>query len=135
MRAITFLFFAILFASNSKAQEWQTYYESQGIVIQYKPVEINDPQLGIHHTRVVIRYENNTNNLVQLDFNRLITYSGDETPKPQEKRYSISIPANSSLEYNQANSNDKTFYLFKQDKKNTIKRTLIAFDIQDVTIK
>lgn len=134
MKTITFLFFALLFAANSTAQEWQTYYEGQGVTIQYRPVEINDPQLGIHHARIAFRYENKTNNGIQLNFNRLITYSDSETAKPQEKGFSISIPANSSIEYNQANSTDKTFYLFAQDKKNTIKRSLINFDIKDVTI-
>lgn len=135
MKAITFLFFAILFASGSKAQEWQTYYEGQGITIQYKPTEINDPQAGIHHTRIVFRYENSTNSEIQLTFKRLITYSGSETARPQENGFSVSIPANSSVEYNEANAHDKTFYLFAQDKKNTIKRSLINFDIKDVTIK
>ncbi len=134
MKTITFLFFTLLFASSSKAQEWQTYYEDQGVTIQYKPAEINDPQLGIHHARIVFRYENKTNNEVQLNFNRLITYSDSEMAKPQEKGFSVSIPANSTIEYNQANANDKTFYLFAQDKKNTIKRSLINFDIKDVTI-
>ena len=135
MKTITLLFFAILFASNAKAQEWQTYYEGQGITIQYRPAEIDDAQLGINHKRIVFRYENKTNQEVQLNFSRLITYSDSEiAAKPQEKRYSVSLSANSSIEYNQANSMDKTFYLFAQDKKNTIKRSLINFDIKDVTI-
>lgn len=134
MKAITLVLFAILFANSSKAQEWQTYYEDQGIAIQYRLAEIDDAQLGIHHARIVFRYENKTSNSVQLNFNRLITYSDSETAKPQEKGFSLSIPANSSMEYNQANSTDKTFYLFAQDKKNTIKRSLVNFDIKDVTI-
>lgn len=135
MKAITFLFFAILFATGAKAQEWQTFYEGQGISIQYKPVEINDPQAGIHHARIVFRYENTTNQEIKLNFNRLITYTDSEAAKPQEKGFSVSIPANSSVEYNTANANDKTYYLFAQDKKNTIKRSLISFDIKDVTIE
>lgn len=134
MKAITFLLFAILFASGSKAQEWQTFYEGQEITIQYRPIEINDPQLGIHHTRIVFRYENKTSNPIQVDFNRTITYSDSEADKPQEKTYTVSIPANSSIEYNTSNTNDKTFYLFAQDKKNTIKRSLISFDIKDIKI-
>ena len=134
MKTITFLFFALFFATNSRAQEWQTYYESQGVAIQYRPVETNDPQLGIHHARIVFRYENNTNQEVLVNFKRVITYSDSETAKPQEKEFSISIPPNSSVEYNQTNSTDITFYLFAQDKKNTIKRSLINFDIKDVII-
>lgn len=135
MKAITFLFFAILFASGSKAQEWQNHYENQGVKIQYRLTEINDPQSGIHHARIVFRYENNNNNAIQLNFSRLVTYSDNQQAKPQEKVFSVSIPANSSVEYTSENSNDKTYYLFAQDKKNTIKRSLINFDIKDVTIK
>lgn len=134
MKAITFLFFATLLAFSTKAQEWQTYYEGQGITIQFRVAEINDAQLGIHHSRIVFRYENKTNKEVQLNFNRLITYSDSETAKPQEKGFTVSIPANSSMEYNDGNSNDKTFYLFAQDKKKTIKRSLVNFDIKDITI-
>ena len=134
MKAMTLLLFATLFAFSSKAQEWQTYYEDPGIAIQFRPVEINDALLGIHHVRIAFRYENKTDQAVQLNFNRLITYTDSES-KPQEKTYSVSIPAHSSMEYNETNSNDKTFYLFAQDKKNTIKRSLITFDIKDVTIK
>lgn len=133
MKAMTLLLFATLFAFSSKAQEWQTYYEDPGIAIQFRPVEINDAQLGIHHVRIAFRYENKTGNAIQLNFNRMITYTDSEA-KPQEKTYRVSIPANSSMEYNEANSKDKTFYLFAQDKKNTIKRSLITFDIKDVTI-
>ncbi|MNK05416.1 hypothetical protein D3C87_232980 [compost metagenome] len=134
MKAITLLLFASILAFSSKAQEWQTYYEDPGIAIQFRQVEINDAQLGIHHVRVAFRYENKTDHAIQLHFNRMITYSGDETAMQQEKTYSVSIPANSSTEYNETNSNDKTFYLFAQDKKRTIKRSLINFDIKDVTI-
>ncbi|MNJ83966.1 hypothetical protein D3C87_13990 [compost metagenome] len=134
MKSLTFLFFATLFAFSSKAQEWQTYYDEGGIAIQYQLTEIDDPQLGIHHARIVFRYENKTNQAVQLSFNRMITYSDSETAKPQEKTFTVSIPANSSIEYNSSNSKDKTFYLFAQDKKNTIKRSLVSFDIKNVTI-
>lgn len=134
MKALTFLLFTTLFAFSSKAQEWQTYYDEGGIAIQYQLTEINDPQLGIHHARIVFRYENKTNQAVQLSFNRMITYSDSETAKPQEKTFTVSIPANSSIEYNSSNSKDKTFYLFAQDKKNTIKRSLVSFDIKNVTI-
>lgn len=134
MKTITFLFIATLFAFQSKAQEWQTSYEENGITIQYQLTEVNDPQQGIHHARIIFRYENKTNRTVQLNFNRLITYTGSETAKPQENNFTVSIPANSSVEYNASNSKDKTFYLFAQDKKNTIKRSLINFDIKNVTI-
>lgn len=134
MKTITFLFIATLFAFHSKAQEWQTSYEENGIAIQYQLTEVNDPQQGIHHARIIFRYENKTNRTVQLNFNRLITYTGSETAKPQENNFTVSIPANSSVEYNASNSKDKTFYLFAQDKKNTIKRSLINFDIKNVTI-
>lgn len=134
MKALTFLLFTTLFAFSSKAQEWQTYYDEGGIAIQYQLTEIDDPQLGIHHARIVFRYENKTNQAVQLSFNRMITYSDSETAKPQEKTFTVSIPANSSIEYNSSNSKDKTFYLFAQDKKNTIKRSLVSFDIKNVTI-
>jgi hypothetical protein len=134
MKAITFLIFAIFFAFTTKAQEWQTYYEDQGVTIQYRLVEIDDPQLGIHHARIVFHYENKTSNEIQLNFIRTISYTDSETAKPQEKVFSVSIPANSSIEYNQANSMDKTYYLFAQDKKNRIKKSLISFDIKEITI-
>ncbi len=134
MKTIAFLFLATLFAFHSKAQEWQTYYEEGGIAIQYQLTEVDDPQLGIHHARIIFRYENKTNHAVQLSFNRLITYTDSEAAKPQEKDFTVSIPANSSVEYNASNAKDKTFYLFAQDKKNTIKRSLISFDIKNVTI-
>ncbi|WP_343606675.1 hypothetical protein [Fluviicola sp.] len=134
MKTIAFLFVATLFAFHSKAQEWQTYYEEAGVVIQYQLTEINDPQQGIHHARIVFRYENQTNREVQLSFNRLVTYSDSETAKPQEKEFKVVIPANSSVGYNTSTTSDKTFYLFAQDKKNTIKRSLVSFDLRNVTI-
>lgn len=134
MKTLTLLFFAILFAFSSKAQEWQTYYEEQGISIQYRLLEIDDAQLGIHHERIVFRYENTTNTEVHLSFNRTMVYSDNQTAKPQEKTFSITIPANSSIEYNSSNSKDKTYYIFSKDLKNTIKQSLVKFDLKDITL-
>jgi hypothetical protein len=134
MKTITLVLFAIFFANSSKAQEWQTSYEEQGIIIQYRHAEIDDAQLGIHHARIVFRYENKTSSEVHLNFNRTIIYSGDQEEKPQEKGFNVTIPANSSIEYNEANRMDKTYYLFEKDLKRTIKRSLVNFDIKDVTL-
>lgn len=134
MKTIAFLCFLLLTGFNSQAQEWQTYTLKDGILIQYRSQELNDPQSAIHHTRIVFRYENTTASNITLNFQRTVTYSDSSNTVPQEKGYTVTIPANSSIEYNPTNERDKTFYIFAQDQGNLIQRTLINFEITNLTI-
>lgn len=134
MKTILFLLFVSLFGSSIRAQEWQTYTQTDAVVIQYKVIEVNDVQNGMHHKRVVFRYENLTSVAVQLTFNRSVIYSDSEESKPQEKTYAVAIPANSFVEYNELNATDKTYYLFSQDIKKSIKTSLVNFELKNVLV-
>lgn len=129
---MTLLVMTFLMVFGIKAQEWNPFYEGQGIAIGYRAVEMNDDQNGIHHVRLVFRYENKTDHDIQLSFNRSVTYSDNEIPLVQENRFQVSIPAHSSVAYDSEKLYDKTFFIFAQDKDKLIKRSLVSFDIKNI---
>lgn len=134
MKTIALLCFLLGAGFYSKAQEWQTYVQKDGVLIQYRLQELQDVSSSIHHQRIVFRYENTTSENITLHFSRTVTYSESTDAAPQEKDYEITIPANSSMEYSTQNEHDKTFYIFAKDQENLIQRSLINFEITNLTI-
>ena len=46
----------------------------------------------------------------------------------QDETFSIQIPANGMVEYNESKNNDKSFYIFKTDNNGWIKDSLDTFN-------
>ena len=134
MKTIYFILFTLLLSANVKAQEWNTYLENDSLAINYKLLEVNDPSMGIHHARIIFQYVNKTSNELTVSFGRVITYNDSEAAKPQEKNYTVTIPANGAVSYDETTKNDKKFYVFAQDKKQTIKKTLVNFEIVNLKV-
>ncbi|MCC6703056.1 MAG: hypothetical protein IT221_16110, partial [Fluviicola sp.] len=111
-----------------------TYLENDSLAINYKLLEVNDPSMGIHHARIIFQYINKTSNELTVSFGRVITYNDSEAAKPQEKNYTVTIPANGAVSYDETTKNDKKCYVFAQDKKHTIKKTLVNFEIVNLKV-
>lgn len=117
------------------SQEWSTYKSDEKISIEYSKIDFKSKSDGINHQRIIFQYKNLTSSDLTLTFNRSVSYeqSGDLTP--QEKTYTITIPANGSISYNEDRSKDKAFYIFSKDLKGTIKRSLTNFEITNIQIQ
>lgn len=114
------------------SQEWKTIESNDLISVHAAEMEHKSPSDGIHHQRLVFRYENHTSDPVELRFNREVQY--DNTTLKQEQDFVITIPGNGSLQYDAAKQYDKTYYIFKKDHEGVIKRSLQDYKITNLRI-
>lgn len=117
------------------SQEWTTFKSDENFSIEYSKFDYESKSDGINHQRIVFQYKNLTNSDLMLTFNRSVSYEKNGSLAPQEKTYSIKIPANSIISYNEDNSRNKAFYIFSKDLKGTIKRSLVNFEITNIQIQ
>lgn len=117
------------------SQEWSTFKSDENFSIEYSKVDFESKSDGINHQRIIFQYKNLTNSDFTLTFNRSVSYGQIGNLTPQEKAYTVTIPASSSVGYNDNNSTDKTYYIFSKDLKGTIKRSLVDFEITNIQIQ
>lgn len=115
---------------GSIAQDWKYLEFNEIFGISVAETNFEDKSSGISHTRLIFKYENFTDGELKLTFNREIAYGVDFIN--QEQDFKVSIPAKSSIEYNDQNVNDKTYYLFVLDKNGHIKSKLRDFKITNL---
>lgn len=108
-------------------ENWTIVEENEQFSISAKEIEYKNASDGIHHRRIVFRYENHTAHSIVLHFNREVTYDGHS--KLQEQDFVVSLSASGIMEYDESKKYDKTYYLFKKDNNNTIKKSLDHFKI------
>lgn len=134
MKALSIFLLVLSVSLKIQAQEWNNYYDSDSLAIHFRLEEINDPTQGIHHKRIVFQYVNKTAAELTVSFNRVLTYSDTNEPNVQDKRYVIVLPANTTYEYDPNKTRDKSYYIFAQDVKGTIKKTLVDFQLMNVKL-
>lgn len=117
------------------SQDWMESYGDENILIEYSNFDYTSPSDGIEHTRIIFRYTNRTNEVIDLNFSRKLSYDLQPLEDSPERVIEVNIPANSMVEYDIIKANDKTFYIFSKDKKGTIKKRLTSFEIVNVEIK
>ncbi len=115
----------------SFSQDWETYFSDSTIEIQIAQVTYEKPSHNRSHERIAFKYINNTNEDVTVSFNRPNEYDGVKSVASEERTFTLSIPANSELHYDDQNKG-KSFYLFLKDNNLTIKRALTWFDIENI---
>jgi hypothetical protein len=123
----------ILWNLSVFSQEWHSYYSDDKIDIQVMMYDTLDVVHNHNHQRVIFKYINNSNSDVSIRFDRPIAYDGVDLPASSERQFTIFIPAESEVRYNNENKSDKRFYIFSKDHNDMIKRNLTAFDIQNLT--
>ena len=131
MKIITTLF-AIILHCFCFSQEWSSIQKNESISIDFSKVTFDSSSDGIKHERIIFQYTNLTNSDLTISFQRSVSYDESKELKLQEKTYKLTIPANSSISYNDENANDKTFYIFAKDTKGTIKQSLSNFEIVNI---
>lgn len=115
------------------SQEWTSLQSDENLSINFSKINYESKSDGINHERIVFQYQNLTNSDLTISFQRSVSYDGKT--QLQEKTFQITIPANGSIEYNEANAKDKTFYVFAKDLKGTIKRSLSNFEFTNIQIQ
>lgn len=127
MKILISTLFTLVCAHLSFSQDWSVVEKNDFFSISVDEITYENLTDGINHQRLIFKYENHSDKPITLTFNRELFFS--ESDKViQEQTFSISIPANSTVEYGDINL-DKTFYLFKTDNLKFIKKSLIDFKL------
>lgn len=127
MKSILLTTFLFLLSFSSFSQNWQEVKKNNAVTISVKEIHYQNKTDDIDHQRLVFKYENTTSSPIEIHFNRELTYNGKTLTQDQD--FSINIPANGTVQYDDSKSNDKTYYIFKKDNKGWIKGTLDTYTI------
>lgn len=115
----------------SYSQEWNTYFSDNNLEIQFALFHYEDVSHGKDHQRVIFKYVNLTNHEVNVEFDRKVSYDGQELGDSPERHFNVTIPANGSVQYDNTHKS-KTYYLFSKDNNGMIKRSLSSFDFDNI---
>lgn len=111
---------------------WKIEYQDEQIKIESKTINYESIKDGIKHERVVFKYTNLTNNMINISFNRNLIYNGVcYGCEKNDKKFLIKLNPNETKEFSEINK-DKTFYIFSKDFKGTIKKTLDSFQLTNI---
>jgi len=126
---------ALIMQTVAFSQDWVESYKDQSVSIEFSKITYESPSDGINHERLIFRYTNLTAENFTLSFDRKIAYNGVELPLSDERAFALSIPANTYVEYTEAEKNNKLFYLFVSDNKGTITKKLSDFKFINIETK
>lgn len=133
MKSIIIFISLSLLSFTGFCQDWQEIKSNDSISISVKEIHYQDVTNGMDHQRLVFKYENSTSSPLEINFNRELIYNGKKYL--QEEDFSIQIPANGTLQYDDSKNKNKTYYIFKKDNNGWIKNTLDTYTIIHIKVK
>ena len=116
----------------SFSQDWQTYFSDAKTEIQFAVIDHETPSHNRNHQRIVFKYINKTSELLTINFDRPISYDGEELLNSPERNFTITLEPNSESSFDAEINISKLFYIFSKDHNNVIKRKLTSFDITNL---
>lgn len=132
MKQIFFILLSLLFIGNTLSQTWEVATATDNYVIYKGEINYLNKVDDINHQRIIFKYENLTDNEITLTFNRKLVYErseGGQNELIQDNDFLVRIPAHSSVEYQESNYRNKTFYVFKKDNNGYIKNRLLDYQL------
>lgn len=130
MKLLLTLMTTLVISLGVFAQDWKPVVSEVNFSVYVAEIDYKNPSDGIYHQRLIFKYENHTSQPLELHFNREVNYDG--TKIIQERVYTLLIPENSSIAYDDAKKHDQTFYLFKKDNEGFISKMLKDFKIINI---
>ncbi len=115
---------------------WEVYTVFQDVTISYKVVDCDFNQ-GFDQQLVLLKYVNNSNQKVILDFNTELYYNGVcKTCNMNEYRFSVSLNANETIEGECAYGQGGELQFFSKsiDKKVQLSEELTDFELTEFNL-
>ena len=133
MKQLLTTLFTLTLCFSAFSQEWETVISNDQVTISAK--EINHQRIAddIDHQIIIFKYENHTSSPIQLTFNRELNYGGEILHG--DHGFTVTLPANGEVQYDDSKANDQTYYLYKKDNKGYIKKSLDNFEITNLKTK
>lgn len=133
MKTILTLLAILLSSYMGFSQNWQPVISNDSITISAQEIHYQDLTNDIDHQRLVFKYKNKTSSPLHITFNRELIYNGKTYP--QEEKFSVLIPANGMVQYNNSKNNSKSYYIFKKDNQGWIKNSLNNYSIIHLKVR
>lgn len=121
-------------AQQTQINQYQPIFSESNIVMSI--AEGTFEEGNKKHVRYFFKYENYSNFPVELSFQKELHY-GDQCygcDGGEEKTYTVTIPANSTLVFDQ-DHRSKDFYIFVKDENGWIRQQLTDFEIKNIKIE
>lgn len=133
MKLLLTSIFLSFFSLSALCQDWKAIEQNEQYSIYVAEFEYKNESDGIHHQRLVFKYQNHTMKPIQISFNREVKYDGQYVT--QDRNFIVELSANSYVQYDESKAYDKLYYLFKNDQKGFIKQSLEDFRITNLRMK
>ena len=128
-QSLTFLF-TLMLCSWGFSQSWETVSSNEQVSIYAKEVHHQRVADDIDHQIIIFKYENHTSSPVQITFNRDLNYGGHIYYG--DNAFTVSIPANAVVQYDESKAHDNNFFIYKKDNKGYIKESLDNFKVTNL---
>ena len=128
-QSLTFLF-TLMLCSWGFSQSWETVTFNDQVSVYAKEIHYQLTADDIDHQIIIFKYENHTSSPVQITFNRDLNYGGQIYHG--DNAFTVTIPANDVVQYDDSKVHDKTFYIYKKDNKGYIKSSLTNFEVTNL---
>lgn len=133
MKSILIIITLTLLSFIGFSQNWQEVKITDSVKISVREIHYQNVANDIDHQRFVFKYENTTSSPIEIHFNRELIYNGKNYL--QEEDLVITIPANETLQYDDLENNNKSYYIFKKDNGGWIKETLDNYTIINFKVR
>lgn len=133
MKLLLTSIFLSFFSLGAFSQDWNVVEQNEQYSIYVAEIDYNSPSDGIHHQRLIFRYQNHTMKSIQLSFNREVKYDGQYIK--QDRNFVVELSADSYVQYDESKAYDKLYYIFKKDQQGFIKQSLEDFKITNLRMK
>jgi hypothetical protein len=125
--------FLSFFTLGAFCQDWNLVEQNEQYSIYVAELDYNSQADGIHHQRLIFRYQNHTMSPIQISFNREVKYNGQYIT--QDRDFVVELSADSYVQYDESKAYDKLYYVFKKDHKGFITQSLEDFRITNLRMK
>jgi len=125
-----------LYSQNTSIGEYEVIFQNNLVEVSLAEGLYLDNSRNLSHSRHFLQYKNMTSDEVEVTIQKELHYGNRcyGCEQNEESYKIIVIPGNTTLSYNQENS-DKRFYFFVKDNNGLIKHQLTDFEIKIIKIQ
>lgn len=128
---------ALIPASQAQhASNWRTYYEDQNILIKVQSQDCHLPSKGTDQKIIYLRFENKTNQIVDISFQRKVWYDGQCTGcNAAEQHYQLSLAPQQVLQGScDDGPKDKRLAIFQASSDGVTSRQLTNYKLDQLQV-
>ncbi len=115
------------------AEEWKSLFKNSEVEVLYRYTDCHDEANGLHQQKILLKFVNLQNRAVEVFYTKELTFSNAQTDKPDVREFSVTVPANATVEGDCSSRDNRLFIFSKQ--LNFSATQLEKFELKNITIK